>query len=139
MPTFSQVAVVVFTCWAASCTKAYAGETDKPVVPGADWERVAKPESIGYSSPKLEALRAWLKTQQTTSMVVSVGGRVLFEYGDSRYVSKVASVRKSILAMMYGKYVANGTIDLNKTVKELGLDDVQKFLPREEQVRLDWC
>ena len=138
MTTFSQVAVVVIACWAASCTKAYSGEKDKPLVPGADWERVAKPESIGYSSAKLEALRGWLKTQQTTSMVVSVGGRILFEHGDSKYVSKVASVRKSILAMMYGKYVANGTIDLNKTVKELGLDDVQKFLPREEQVRLEW-
>jgi hypothetical protein len=64
-----------------------SGETDKPVVPGADWERVAKPESIGYSSSKLEALRGWLKTQQTTSMVVSVGGRVLFEYDDPKYWS----------------------------------------------------
>src|SRR5207247_515228 len=94
--------------------------------------------SIGYSSAKLEALRGWLKTQQTTSMVVSVGGRMLFEYGDTKYLSKIASVRKSILAMMYGKYVANGTIDLNRTVKELGLDDVQKFLPIEQQVRLEW-
>src|SRR5207302_9644080 len=80
----------------------------------------------------------WVTTQHTTSMVCSVGGRILFEYGDSKYVSKVASVRKSIIAIMHGKYVANGSIDLNKTVKELGLDDVQKFLPREEQVRLEW-
>lgn len=134
MTTFSRVAVVVIACW---CTNAYSGEKDKPV-PGADWERVAKPESVGYSSAKLEALRGWLKTQQTTSMVVSVGGRMLFEYGDTTYVSKIASVRKSILAMMYGKYVADGTINLNQTVKRVGLDDVQKFLPQEEQVRLEW-
>ena len=126
---------MVVACCSAN---GYSGETDKPVFPGADWERVAKPESIGYSSVKLEALRGWLKTQQTTALVVSVGGRILFEYGDPKYVSKVASVRKSILAMMYGKYVVSGTIDLGKTVKELGLDDVQKFLPREEHVRLDW-
>src|SRR5260370_21607832 len=135
MTAFSRVAIVVIECWSSS---GYSGETDKPVVPGADWERVAKPESIGYSSAKLEALRGWLKTQQTTSMVVSVGGRVLFEYGDPKYVSAVASVRKSILAMMYGKYVANGAIDLNKTVKDIGLDDVQKFLPTEAHVRLTW-
>jgi hypothetical protein len=31
--------------------------------------------------------------------------------------------------MLYGKYVAEGKIDLNKTVKQLGLDDVnQHFL-----------
>ena len=37
-----------------------------------------------------------------------------------------------------GQAVANGAIDLNKTVKDIGLDDVQKFLPREEHVLLDW-
>jgi len=135
MTTFPRVAVVVIACCSIN---GYSGEADKPVVPGADWERVAKPESIGYSSAKLAALRGWLKTQETTSMVVSVGGRILVEYGDPKYVSATASIRKSILAMMYGKYVANGTIDLNKTVKQIGLDDVQKFLPREELARLEW-
>ena len=135
MKSFARFAVAVIACWSAS---GYSGDTDKPVFPGADWERIARPESIGYSSAKLEALRGWLKTQQTKAMVVSVGGRILFDYGDLKYVSVVASVRKSILAMMYGKYVASGAIDLGKTVKELGLDDVQRFLPREEHVRLDW-
>jgi hypothetical protein len=85
MTAFSRVAVLVAACWAASGTNTYSGEEDKPVVPGADWDRVGKPESIGYSSAKLEALRGWLKTQQTNSMVISVGGRILFEYGDSTY------------------------------------------------------
>jgi CubicO group peptidase (beta-lactamase class C family) len=49
----------------------------------------------------------------------------------------VASVRKSVLGMLYGKYVADGTIDLQKTVKDLGLTDVQKFLPREEHATLE--
>ena len=70
-------------------------------------------------------------------MLVSVSGRILFEYGDLKYVSKVASVRKSILGMMYGKYVADGTIDLQKRVKALGLEDVQNFLPREEFATLE--
>jgi CubicO group peptidase (beta-lactamase class C family) len=105
--------------------------------PGADWERVDKPESFGYSSLKLEALRTWLKTQRTTAMLVSVHGKVIFEYGDLTLVSKVASVRKSVLSMLYGKYVIDGTIDMNKTVKQLGLDDVQKFLPIEERATLE--
>ncbi len=29
----------------------------KPTFPAAEWERV-KPETVGYSSPKLDALRA---------------------------------------------------------------------------------
>src|SRR5215471_14430677 len=107
----------------------------KPVFPGANWERV-KPEAVSISSARFEVLRSWLKAQKTTAMMIVVGGRSAFEYGDLTKVSKVASVRKSILAMLYGKYVAEGKIDLNKTVKELGLDDVKPFLPIEEHATL---
>jgi CubicO group peptidase (beta-lactamase class C family) len=69
-------------------------------------------------------------------MQVSVGGRVVFEYGDLKRVSKVASVRKSILAMLYGKYFADGKIDLNKTVEQLGLNDVEPFLDIEKPATL---
>jgi CubicO group peptidase (beta-lactamase class C family) len=107
----------------------------KPVFPGANWER-AKPEAVSTSSVRLEVLRTWLKTQKTTAMMIVVGGRSIFEYGDVTKATKVASVRKSILAMLYGKYVAEGKIDLDKNVKELGLDDVKPFLPVEERATL---
>jgi CubicO group peptidase (beta-lactamase class C family) len=113
------------------------GEEAKTVFPGANWERIAKPEAAGYSSVKLDALRTWLKTGATTGMLVSVGGRVLFEYGDVKHVSKIASIRKSVLGMLYGNYVANGKVDLQKTVKEIGLDDLQRFLPVEENATLE--
>jgi CubicO group peptidase (beta-lactamase class C family) len=112
-----------------------SAEDSKLTFPVNGWARV-KPEQLGYSSEKLEVLRAWLKTQKTTAMQVSIAGQVIFEYGDVKRCSKVASVRKSILAMLYGKYVAEGKIDLNKTVEQLGLNDVQPFLPVEKQATL---
>ncbi|WP_051978599.1 serine hydrolase [Edaphobacter aggregans] len=69
-------------------------------------------------------------------MMVIVHDRVLFQYGEISLNSKVASVRKSILSMLYGPYVTSGKADLNKTVKELGLEDNQIFLPIEEKARL---
>ena len=69
-------------------------------------------------------------------MQVSIGGRVIFEYGELERVSKVASVRKSILAMLYGNYHAAGTIDFSTTVEQLGLTDVQPFLPIEKGATL---
>ena len=119
----------------ASCS--FAADGGKPVFPHADWERIAKSETAGYSSAKLDVLRAWLKTQNTTAMMVTVDGRVLFEYGDIKHVSVIASARKSVLGMLYGKYVIDGTIDLKKTVKQIGLDDHQKFLPIEEGAVLE--
>jgi CubicO group peptidase (beta-lactamase class C family) len=107
----------------------------KPTYPGSDWERV-QPAPAGLSAVRLEVLRSWLKTQKTTAMMVVTGGRVAFEYGDIARATKVASIRKSVLGMLYGKYVANGTIDLNRTVKQIGLDDVQPFLPIETHATL---
>jgi CubicO group peptidase (beta-lactamase class C family) len=110
--------------------------TDFSRVPGAEWER-ARPESMGYSTARLEALRGWLKTQQTTAMMVVIHGKVIFEYGDLSLTSKVASVRKSVLSMLYGNYVVSGKIDTSKTVKELGLNDRQPFSPIEEHATLE--
>ena len=70
-------------------------------------------------------------------MMVVVHGKVIFEYGDLSLTSKVASVRKSVLSMLYGNYVVGGKIDTSKTVKELGLDDKQPFLPIEEHATLE--
>lgn len=78
------------------------------VFPGREWEKLKSPELAGFSSARLDAIRAWLKTQNTTGMLVVVGGYVLFEYGDVAQVSKIASVRKSVLGMLVGNYVANG-------------------------------
>lgn len=125
---------VIAGCCLGLCLAACA-EDLKLVFPGAEWHKV-KPEEAGYSSEKLEVLRAWLKTQKTTAMLVSVGGQVIFEYGDLKRVSKVASVRKSVLAMLYGKYFAEGKIDLSKTVEQLGLNDVEPFLPIEKNATL---
>ncbi len=104
--------------------------------PGKEWETIAKPESVGFSPAKLELLRAWLKTQNTTSMMAVTGGRVLFAYGDTAEVSKIASMRKSVLGMLFGKYVAADARVLHATVKELGLDDAEPFLPIEERATL---
>ena len=68
--------------------------------------------------------------------VVSVGGRSLFEYGDLGHLSYLASVRKSILAILYGKYVENGTIDLTRTLADLGFTDVGGLEPRELEAKI---
>jgi len=121
---------------ASAQTPQDSASNDWKRVPGAAWDH-AKPESLGYSSARLEALRGWLKTQQTTALLITVHGKVIFEYGDVTLISKVASVRKSVLSMLYGNYVVGGKIDTQKTVKELGLNDNQPFLPIEEHATLE--
>ena len=107
------------------------GAARAAVVPGAQWERIDRPEAVGSSTARLEALSATLRGGQTTAMLVVVGGRVLFEYGNTSEVSYIASARKSIVSMLYGKYVTNGTIPLGKSLRALGIDDKGGLLPSE--------
>jgi CubicO group peptidase (beta-lactamase class C family) len=116
--------------------QAQQGKTAR-IFPGKQWERIEKPESIGYSSARLNALRAWLESIDTTAMMVSVGGRSLFEYGDLSHLSYLASVRKSLLAILYGKYVENGTIDLRRTLREIGLTDHGGLLEIEQGATIE--
>ncbi len=101
--------------------------------PGTPWQFHVDPVAAGYSTEKLAAVGAYVKTLSTDAVVVIVDEQVLWEYGNTTQLSYLASVRKSILAMLYGNYVANGTIDLNLTLADLGMDDVQGLLPAEKR------
>jgi CubicO group peptidase (beta-lactamase class C family) len=100
--------------------------------PAATWERPA-PASAGFCQDKLDRVTARAKQLPTTAMMVVTGGREVWEYGDLTTVSYLASVRKSILAMMYGKYVASGAIKLDQTMAALKIDDVGGLLPEEQK------
>jgi CubicO group peptidase (beta-lactamase class C family) len=72
----------------------------------------------------------------TTGIVVIQGGKVLFEYGDIQELSYLASCRKSILSMLYGPFIENGTIKLNTNIEQLRLDDIGGLLPIEKKATI---
>jgi CubicO group peptidase (beta-lactamase class C family) len=94
-----------------------------PLFPGADWPRWASPEAAGFSTSKLDSLRNDLKPLATTGLVAIAGGKIVFEYGDIVEVSYIASVRKSVLAMLFGRYVESGSVRLDKTLREMKITD----------------
>jgi microcystin degradation protein MlrC/CubicO group peptidase (beta-lactamase class C family) len=109
---------------------------EAPVYPGVMWERHARPEAAGWSSTELEAVRAELSHLPTTGFMAVAGGRVFFEYGDLEALSYLASVRKSILSLLFGTYVADGTIRLDRTLAEVGIDDHQGLTEAERQATI---
>lgn len=113
-----------------------AGRWHQAGFPGENWETV-KPEEMGYSSAKLDALRKLIQDKYTTtSMMVIVGGKVIFSMGDCEEPVRIASCRKSLMSMLYGKYVENGTVNLDATLEELGIDDKGGLLPIEKQATI---
>ena len=106
------------------------------VYPSPDWPK-ADPAKHGFDVKKLEAARNHIKkTMHTTGLIVVVGGESIFEHGNLTRVSYLASCRKSVLAMLYGKWVENGAIDLSRTLGELGIDDIGGLLPIEKQATI---
>lgn len=95
-----------------------------PALPGAVWERHPNPASVGFTAARVQALHDHVAGIDTTAVQIVVGGRIVFEYGDTTHVSYLYSARKSLLAMLYGRYVENGTIRLSATLASLGMDDV---------------
>ncbi len=118
-------------------TGAPAAAALAPTFPGAAWARLPSPEGAGYSSAALAAVGERADSLGTTGMMVIVGGRVLFEHGDVEEISYLASVRKSILSMLYGIHEARGVIRLDRTLAQLGLDDVQGLTDSEKQATTD--
>ncbi len=69
--------------------------------------------------------------------MVVVGGRVLLAWGDLDTLTYLASCRKSILAMLYGRWVENGTIDLSLTLRDLYIEDNGGLLEIEKEATIE--
>lgn len=102
------------------------------VFPDEHWEY--DNERKGWDSSKGMQYYQYVRDSSVvTGLMIIQNGKVILEYGDVQENSYIASCRKSILSMLYGKYVENGTINLNKTIAELNIDDVDGILPLEKE------
>lgn len=96
-----------------------AGE---PTFPGRAWQ-AGDPAGSNWSLHHLKQAEDLARALGTTAVLVVEGGRVLAQWGKIAQPVRVASVRKSLLSALYGIAVAEGKIDLSKTLGELGIDD----------------
>lgn len=135
-PRSRHLVVLLFVVLGAACRPAAAPATLAPVYPGEQWERVPSPEAAGFATAKLDGVVAHAKQLATTSLVAIAGGRLLVDYGDTTHLSYIASVRKSVLAMMYGSYVDNGRIRLDKTLAALEISDLGGLSDQEREATI---
>lgn len=106
------------------------------VYPGPSWAAAPEAQQSTACHRELEAVDRYVRSLDTTALMAVQDGRVLLSRGPVETVSIVFSVRKSVLSMMYGRYVADGTIDLDRTLADLGISDVGGLLPVEREARL---
>ena len=63
-------------------------------------------------------------------------GKIVANWGDVNRRFIVHSTRKAILNSLYGIYSENGTIDLNKTIKEIGITDKDSLSELEKSAKI---
>lgn len=102
----------------------------------SSWRQYATPEDAGFDSAKLGEVRTLAEQRQSAAVFVVYRGHVLLAWGDIERPFKCHSVRKSLLSALYGPYVADGTIDLNKTLAEIGIDDEPPLTDEEKKARV---
>jgi CubicO group peptidase (beta-lactamase class C family) len=119
---------------AAATAQPVAGQTPPaPVFPGQEWE-FADLQVYGWSPEGLRRASNFIRdSANSTGIVVVDRGKIVFRFGDIQELSYLASARKSILAMLYGKYVEDRTIDLERALLELGMDDEGGLLDVEKR------
>ena len=110
----------------------------RSISPGATDMPSVDPEFVGYDAQKLAALsRAIVKHGiPTDSMVVAVGGKVIFTYGDTASPARLSTCWTSLLSVLYGKFVRTKRINLDETLESIGIDDKVKLDRRERSTKV---
>jgi CubicO group peptidase (beta-lactamase class C family) len=103
--------------------------------PGKSWQDVPSLEKAGWSKERLAAAHAYADSDSihTSAVMVVQGGQVVDRWGDFDKKIDCYSIRKSLLSALYGVYSAEGVIDVNQTLEQLGIDDSPDPLTKEEK------
>ena len=93
----------------------------------------ADPESSGFSTVKLNSLSEFLTSAGSSSLVLLVDDKIIFEWGKTDYKHTIHSIRKPLISALYGIYVERGIIDTTATLKDLNIDDIIPSLTENEK------
>ena len=104
--------------------------------PGKNWYMYKTPEEAGWSFKKLIEAKLLYKKMNASAIMVVYNGNVLLSYGDVNRRFLVHSIRKSIISALYGIYVAERKIDINKTLKDLGIDEKDSLTETEKHAKI---
>ena len=104
--------------------------------PEKTWSRYDNIENEGWSIRKLGKARKYFNKIDSAAAMLVHKGAVVFAWGDVNKKFNVHSIRKSFLFSLYGIHEHEGTINLNSTIGELGIDDKNSLTNTEKQSKI---
>lgn len=109
---------------AALCIAAPALVGAEQIFPGASWSTpAATGQPSGWSAEKLKLADDYADSLRSDAYLVIHRGVLVHAYGDTRRPMNLASIRKSVLSVLYGIHVDRGAIDLHQNLAALDITD----------------
>lgn len=113
----------------------FIGCSDEPTPPIVDDNQLeyVTPEEVGYSSVLLDDATQFAGQSGYSAVMALYDGKVFFSWGNVTYNYLCHSIRKPFLSSLYGIHLAEGNINLDATLEDLGIDDIPPSLTIEEK------
>lgn len=111
------------------------GCSEESTSPNVDENKLeyVTPEEVGYSSTLLDSAKQFAEQSGYAAVMALYDGKVFFSWGDVTYNYLCHSIRKPFLNSLYGIHIAQGHINIDATLEELGIDDIPPKLSNEEK------
>ena len=107
--------------------------------PGQTWQIASTPEDYGYSLEGLTKAEDFARNLNTAAVIIVVDGVIIYEWGEVTKKYWAHSVRKSFVSTLFGNYIEQGIIDIDKNLGEIGIDDVPNLTEREKSATIRDC
>ena len=104
--------------------------------PKENWKKYKHIEQSGFSKEKLAIAKAYYDSLSSSAFLIIQNGKVVADWGEINRRFILHSARKGILNSLYGIYSENGTIDLNKTIGEIGITDKDSLSALEKSAKI---
>ncbi|MEX0645742.1 MAG: serine hydrolase [Parvularculaceae bacterium] len=100
--------------------------------PSREW-RASDPERNGWDNVKLGEAKTIFDSLQSAAVVVVHRGRLIAQWGSVETPYTAQSVRKALLNSLVGGLVDDGSVSLNATLADVGINDSDPELTASER------
>ncbi|MEM7656738.1 MAG: serine hydrolase [Bacteroidota bacterium] len=95
---------------------------------------------LAYGTPVPPEVEQLLTPAETPvrerAIIMLENEKIIYEYGPTDQIMNTASIRKSIISVLYGIAVEQGLIELDKNLAELGIDELTPLTAQEKQATI---
>lgn len=104
--------------------------------PDSTWMKYATPEEAGWSSEGVKNARSFADSIGSKAVILVYNGAIVTEWGKTRDLAPIASIRKSLLSALFGIAYNEGKLDTLSTLADFGIDDISPLSEAEKQANV---